>query len=132
MKYKITYIISLLVFSALVLSCNYFGAKRDKQQDKTKTQTTQPEQKDQYRMSENFQDNKAQIIDLIQGPATFEMKYEGNTNFTVKLLNPDGSLVQTLADVTGSYKGTKSITVPKTGSYILDVKCTGTWSVYRK
>ena len=132
MKYRITYIISLLVLAALVISCSFFKAKKEKEPNKTKTQTVQPEKKDQYRMSENFQDNKAQIIDLIEGPATFEMKYEGNTNFTVKLLNPDGSFVEILADVTGSYKGTKSITVPRTGSYILDVKCTGTWSVYRK
>jgi hypothetical protein len=90
------------------------------------------EKKDQYRMGENFKDSKTQIIDLIEGPATFDIRYEGNSTFTAKLLNNNGDLIEILVDVTGSYKGTKLITVPKTSSYILDVKTTGTWSVYRK
>ena len=60
------------------------------------------------------------------------MEYEGDSTFTVRLLNPDGSLVDVLADVKGSYRGKKTINVPKTGSYILDVKTTGRWSVYRQ
>lgn len=116
----------------LAISCSWFKAKKDTDKDKTKTQTSAPETKNQYRIAENYQDDKSQIIDLIEGPATFDMKYDGSTNFTIHLLNPDGTLVEVLADVNGSYKGTKTINVPKTGSYILDVKCKGTWSVYRK
>ena len=132
MSNRINFILSLFLIIALAFSCSWFKAKKDIEKDKSKTKTTEQEKKDQYRMGENFQDNKAQIIDLIEGPATFDIKYEGTTNFTAHLLDPDGTLVEVLADVTGNYKGTKSINVPKTGSYILDVKCKGTWSIYRK
>jgi hypothetical protein len=130
MKYRLNFIASLFILIALAFSCSFFKAKKDT--DKNKTQTTAPESKDQYRIAENYQDDKSQIIDLIEGPAAFDMKYDGSSNFIVHLLNPDGTLVEVLADTNGSYKGYKTINVPKTGSYILDVKCKGTWSIYRK
>ena len=108
-----------------------FKAKKDT--DKNQQQTTQKiEPKDQYRMVEPFSGNKSQMVDLIAGPATFEIKYEGNTHFIAILLKTDGTILDTLANVNGSYKGTKSITVPETTGYVLDVKCEGTWSIYRK
>jgi hypothetical protein len=127
MKNHLKFLLSLLVIASLVFAC---GKKSDT--DNQTTQQTEPEKKDQYRMSEMFSGDKAQIIDLIEGPATFEIEHEGTSAFTVRLLNPDGTQVELLADVTGNYRGTKSITVPKTSSYILDVKTEGRWSVYRK
>jgi len=127
-KNHIKFLLSLLVIASLVFAC---GKKSDKD-NQTTQQQPEPERKDQYRMSEMFSGNKAQIIDLIEGPATFEIEHEGNSNFTARLLNPDGTLVELLADVTGSYRGTKTITVPKTSSYILEVKTEGRWSVFRK
>jgi hypothetical protein len=126
---KSKFIIAVILCFLLATACSKFRGDKD---TKTKQQTTEPEKKDQYRIAENFVDNKSQIIDLIEGPATFDIKFEGNGNFVAKILNDDGTVLDVLADVNGSYKGTKSITVPKTTSYILDVKCQGTWSVYRK
>jgi hypothetical protein len=127
-RYK--YLISLILVLCLVLSCNIFKAEKDK--NKTTTQKVEPEKKDQYRVAEIFSDNKSQIIDLIEGPATFEIEYRGSSSFNARILNSDGTLLVVLAEVTGPYKGTKTITAPKTTSYILDVKTTGYWSVYRK
>ena len=124
------YLISLILVLCLAVSCNYFKAEKDK--DKTTTQKVEPEKKDQYRIAEIFSDNKSQIIDLIEGPATFEIIYRGNSSFLARVLYSDGTLLDVLADVTGPYKGTKTINVPKTTSYILDVKTLGNWSVYRK
>ena len=129
MRYKIKFLLSIFVIAALVFAC---GKKSDKDKQTTQTQQQEPEKKDQYRIAEMFSGNKEQIIDLIAGPATFEIEHEGNSTFIARLLNGDGSLVEVLADVNGNYRGTKTITVPKTSSYILDVKTTGRWSVYRK
>lgn len=101
-------------------------------QEKLRLDSIEESKKDQYRIAEMYTDSKSQIIDLIEGPATFEIKYEGSGNFTAKLLNSNGEIAEILADVNGPYSGTKAVTVPRTGSYILDVKCKGSWSVYRK
>ncbi len=130
MSSNLKFIVSIIIMASLMFACS---RKSDKDKEKQQTQQQQePERKDQYRIAEMFSGNKAQIIDLIQGTATFDIEFEGDSTFTARLLNPDGSLVEVLADVKGNYRGTKTITAPKTGSFILDVKTTGRWSVYRK
>jgi len=130
MSSHLKFLISLLVIVALITACSK-SSRKDQQTTETQKKE-EPESKDQYRIAENFTGSKAQIIDLIQGTVDFKMEYEGDSTFTVRLLNSDGSLVEVLADVKGSYRGKKTINVPKTGSYILDVKTTGHWSVYRQ
>jgi hypothetical protein len=56
----------------------------------------------------------------------------GDTHFKATLMYPDGRVLDVLADVEGSYKGKKRIDVPETTAYILDVNCSGPWSVYRE
>jgi len=133
-KIEYKYIILAILIAATVTGCSRARKTKttDKSKDTTVSQKVTTEKKDQYRMVENFQDSKTQIIDLIEGPATFDIKYEGNSTFTARRLNNDGDLIDILADVSGPYKGTKLLNVPKTSSYILDVKTSGTWSVYRK
>ena len=123
-------------FIALVILFSAFtcGKFKPTQQQNTNTQqqTQKPEPKDQYRIAENYSGNKSQMIDLIAGPATFDIKYDGSSRFLALLLNNEGGIVDTLADVIGSYKGEKSINVPLTTAYVVDVKCEGIWSIYRK
>ncbi len=74
--------------------------------------------------------NKTQIISLIQGPALFKLSHEGLGAFKVELRNPEGSrLVTTIVDVTGKFEGIKEIKVPETGAYLLTVRSTGKWDV---
>ena len=129
MKEHIKYIIAILIVFS-IFSCSRFKTKQQNQQQQQTVQ--KPEQKDQYRIAENYSGNKSQIIDLIAGPATFEIKYDGSSHFIALLLKGDGTIIDTLANVNGSYKGEKSITVPETTAYILDVRCDGVWSIYRK
>jgi predicted LPLAT superfamily acyltransferase len=129
MRHNLKFLIAILILVSLVFACS---RKPSRQQTTESQKQEEPERKDQYRIAEMFTDSKAQIIDLIQGTATFDIEYEGDSTFSARLLNPDGSLVDVLAEVRGNYKGTKTITAPRTGSYILDVKTTGRWSVYRK
>jgi len=77
-------------------------------------------------------DNKNQIIDLIKGPASFEIQYMGDSHFKATLMYADGRVVDVLADVDGQYKGKKKVDIPETTAYILDVQCKGQWSVYRE
>lgn len=133
-SYKTKYIVSLLILFALSAACTR------QEKDKQSTQKQQQEQakdtvkinKDQYRVAEIFTNSKNQIIDLIQGPASFEIMYEGDSHFKATIMYPDGRVVAVLAEVDGSYKGKKKIDVPETRAYILDVQCKGQWSVYRE
>jgi len=130
MSYKIKYFFSLLVLLGLIIACS--GNKSDKKTTQTEYKDTTKINKDQYRVAEIFSDSKNQIIDLIQGPATFEIQYTGDSHFKATLMYADGRVVDVLADVEGTYKGKKRVDVPETTAYILDVKCKGQWSVYRE
>ncbi len=130
MRDHLKFLLTLIVIASLVFAC---GKKSSKDEQTTQTQQQpEPERKDQYRIAEMYSGSRQQIIDLIEGTATFDIEHQGDSTFTARLLNSDGTLVAVLADVKGNYKGTKTITAPKTSAYILDVRTTGTWSVYRK
>jgi hypothetical protein len=131
MTNKLKFLFSLLIAVSLIFACS--SNKSDKDKDKSNTQNKQqPDPKDQYRMAELYSDDQSQLIDLIEGKATFVIVYEGDGNFKATLLTTDGKQVEVLADVNGNYKGKKTITVPVTSAYILDVHCKGKWSVYRE
>jgi hypothetical protein len=130
MSSNLKFLVSIIILASLMFACSRKPGRE--QQTQQQQQPQEPEHKDQYRIAEMFTGNKAQIIDLIQGSATFDIEFEGDSTFTARLLNPDGTLIDVLADVKGNYRGKKTITAPKTGSYILDVKTTGRWSVYRE
>ena len=126
---------AIIVLLAIVYSCNSDKSDKDKEKDNQKTNKTdpvKPEPKDQYRMGETYEGNKDQMVDLIEGTATFDITYQGDSHFNATLKNGDGTVVAVLADVDGNYKGTKSINVPKTNAYVLAVTCKGSWSVAKK
>jgi len=130
---KLKFLVSVFVLLLIVYSCDSNKSERDKDGNKVnKTDPVKTEPKDQYRIAENFQDSKNQIVDLIEGPATFDITYQGDSHFNATLKNGDGTILAVLADVDGNYKSTKTFTVPKTAAYIIDVTCKGTWSIYRK
>jgi hypothetical protein len=132
MYYKFKYLLSLLIVIGLIAACS--SDKSDKQKTTTQTEykDTVKVNKDQYRVAELFTDNKNQIIDLIKGPASFEIQYMGDSHFKATLMYADGRVVDVLADVDGQYKGKKKVDIPETTAYILDVQCKGQWSVYRE
>ena len=122
---------SLIIMFLIVIACN-----SDKTEKEKKTTTTKPDtvnvKKDQYHVAEIFTGSKDQLVDLIQGPATFSIMHEGTGKFKAQIKYPDGQVVAVLADVTGDFKGKKQITVPETRAYDLDVETEGKWSVYRE
>ncbi len=131
---RLKFICALFAVLALVFACSSNKSDKDKEnQTSQKQQQQQPtEPKDQYRIAEIFENDKNQMVDLIEGPASFDIMFDGTGNFKAELLYTDGRPFEVLADVNGSYKGKKVITVPQTSAYILDVHCTGKWSVYKE
>jgi hypothetical protein len=131
---KFKYFLSLAVIIALFFACSSDKDKNKQNVDNYKVQEkdTIDIRKDQYRIAENFTGSKNQIIDLIKGPATFDITHQGTGKFVCTLMLADGTVISLLTDVTGDYKGKKQVEVPETRAYILDVKTEGVWSVYRE
>lgn len=125
---------AFLIFIALILFAGCSGKKKDNFVDNYKVQPkdTADINKDQYRIAEIFEGDKNQMHDLIKGPATFDIMHQGTGTFKISLLKNDGTLFAVLAEGTGDFKGKKELDIPETTAYILDVKTTGKWSVYRE
>src|SRR5260221_4683232 len=103
MVYKLKFLISLLVVLTFVFACG--SNKSDKNKTEQTNQTKQqppPDPKEQYRIAEMFDDDKNQMIDLIQGKAVFAIVFEGEGDFKANVLNTYGTLLAVLADVNGS------------------------------
>ena len=132
MQNRLKFLFSLIILLGIIIACGGNKSDKDKQNTQNQYKDTTKINKDQYRVAEIFTDNKNQIIDLIKGPATFEIQYLGSSHFKATLMYADGRIVDVLAEVDGSYKGKKKIEVPETTAYILEVKCSGQWSVYRE
>lgn len=65
-----------------------------------------------------------------KGAAIFTLRYDGQSTFTVKLLDSNGEIVATLVDKKGSYKGKRVVQIPKDAdTYILSVVAQGTWQI---
>lgn len=123
---------SVIIIVTVVVLYFVNGESTMKQEQKAQKQNQQDQTSDQYKMYFNFDGDKTQIIDLIKGNAEFNVVYSGNSKFTAKILNADGTLLATLADVDGSYNQRREIDVPETGPYLLDVTTSGEWSLARK
>ncbi len=125
---------AFLVLTSFIIMQGCSGKKKDNFVDNYKVQPkdTADINKDQYRIAEIFEGDKNQMHDLIKGPATFYIMHQGTGPFKISLLKNDGTLLAVLAEGTGDFKGKKEMEIPETTAYILDVKSTGKWSVYRE
>lgn len=73
--------------------------------------------------------NTSQLIDLNEGLARFNINYPGYSNISIFILKTNGDPVAKVVDNRGPYKRNKTVYVPQSGQYILDVRCEGEWSV---
>lgn len=81
-------------------------------------------------------DDVAGPIELQAGRAEFTLVHDGTSTFVVDLVKTDGTLVDTLANETGSFRGTKRLGVragaaqgAEPGVYGLFVTADGRWSI---
>ncbi|MFH2055148.1 MAG: hypothetical protein ABIJ61_04250 [bacterium] len=66
---------------------------------------------------------------LLDGLSVFDMKHVGSSNFSVVLLDSDGEYVELLANEIGHFDGSKPVSIPAKGTYILDIDADGPWEI---
>ena len=66
---------------------------------------------------------------LESGISIFTTKYSGSDKFVVALVDANGNTVDTVANLIGSYDGSRAIPIVSDGDYALSVQATGPWSV---
>jgi hypothetical protein len=65
---------------------------------------------------------------LGEGLAVFRVRYEGDSNFIVQLINSDGEGVQTLFNHIDKLQADRGFEIRKAGEYLLDVQARGRWT----
>lgn len=63
------------------------------------------------------------------GISIFTTKYDGSDKFVVALVDQNGNTVNTVANLIGSYDGSRAVAIVTDGNYALSVQATGSWSV---
>lgn len=66
---------------------------------------------------------------LESGISIFTTKYSGSDKFVVVLLDQNGNTVDTIANLIGSYDGSRAVDIVSAGDYSLSVQATGAWSI---
>lgn len=69
------------------------------------------------------------LFPLSAGLVTFQMHHTGERNFIVELFDENGAQLETLANEIGQFSGTKAVTVPHSGRYLLAVEAGGDWTI---
>jgi len=58
------------------------------------------------------------------------MTYSGEGNFVVRLLDAKGEKVGgSVANEIGAWSGTRTVKIPSTGKYVLDIDASGPWII---
>ncbi len=70
----------------------------------------------------------SQKFTLDQGLAVFHVRYEGDSNFIVQLVNSDGEGVQSLFNRIDKFQADRGFEIRKAGEYVLDIQAHGRWS----
>ena len=132
MKNHVKTAFCVIIAAILLTGCSKDKGSKNVDNYKVQHKDTADINKDQYRIAEIFDGDKSQMHDLIKGPATFDIMHQGTGTYKISLLKNDGTLLAVLAEGAGDFKGKKELVIPETTAYILDVKSTGKWSVYRE
>jgi hypothetical protein len=69
------------------------------------------------------------LFPLDQDLYVFRLKYTGESNFIVKLLNEAGQRIDTLSNEIGDFSGSKAVRIEREGKYLINVQATGEWSI---
>jgi hypothetical protein len=76
------------------------------------------------------QEAATSFFKLSEGSKTFKMAHRGNGRFRVQLLDKNGTKVgRSLVNAKGSFKGSKSVRVPRGDIYLLQVEANGPWAI---
>jgi hypothetical protein len=76
-----------------------------------------------------YRSEAAGPLHLSAGAATFHMSHTGGGLFAVWLYGLDGRRVDLLANQVGPFDGSKTVTIPEDGDFVLDINTNDVWSV---
>lgn len=66
---------------------------------------------------------------LQSGLSIFKMKHSGTHNFSIWLMDTSGKKIELLVNEIGAFDGSKAVSIPYAGDYLLDVSASSNWSV---
>jgi len=69
------------------------------------------------------------FVMIPKGLTTFRMTHNGQSNFSIWLLDKNGNKVELLVNEIGVFNGSKAVGIPSTGIYLLDISADGNWSI---
>lgn len=116
---KIKYFISILILLLIIISCG--NTKKSSQNDDTS--------KSQITKTIKGSGAETQRITLNKGAAIFKYNYSGSDNFIIWLKTSDAKNLDLIVNEIKSTSGSKSVSIPKDGTYILDVETVGNWTI---
>jgi hypothetical protein len=125
------FIIALAVIFALSMACGSTKKLEEKieskkqELEKQKEESTQPQSKQTL----SGTGTKTQKVTLSKGAAIFNYTYKGQMNFIVWLKDSDAQEVSLIANEIGSSSGSKSVNIRESGTYLIDVKSDGKWTL---
>jgi len=91
----------------------------------------QPRPTSAQSIPKTFTGNSRTVTDFFKvdgGLTRFELKYDGDGNFIIWLLDKDGNKIELLVNEISSFDGSKAIGLNK-GIYLLDVTGEGNWQI---
>jgi hypothetical protein len=128
-KYFLTVILLVAVIAFIGALTNRYHTVKIFASTKSDNNISVPQPYSQPNISIKQSGNTSQLIDLNEGLARFNINYPGYSNISVFILKTNGDPVASVVDSRGPYKRNKTVYVPQSGKYILDVRCEGEWSV---
>ena len=75
------------------------------------------------------QGDKVLFVNLPSGLNRFEYAHTGSRNFIVQVEDLQGRYVGLAANEIGNATGSKAVSAPRTGAYVLDISADGTWTI---
>lgn len=95
-------------------------------------ESLRPEEEEAPSVPREFSGNSQQATEMFSigsGLARFEMTHDGSSNFSVRLLDDQGQLVELLVNEIGAFQGSKATSIRQTGKYLLDIAADGNWNI---
>lgn len=69
------------------------------------------------------------FINLDKGLTTFNLNHNGNSNFSVTLMDKNGKRIELLVNEIGQFDGSKAVGISRAGLYLMDISASGDWSI---
>jgi hypothetical protein len=133
LDFRYKYLLSVFFLIVMIGSVGYLlhrnHSRKIYSMSRSKIDSTSSSIKEQQRISLSAEGTNKRTVDLTKGLVELSVSYSGNSNILVNMLNRDGEPFAKVLEHYGPCIRKRTIFVPESGQYILDVKCEGKWSI---